>query len=213
MYTEIRDFLNAHNVKLIAVSKTRSVAQIMHLYDQGQRAFGENRVQELMEKQPQLPGDIEWHLIGHLQKNKVKYIAPFIHLIHSADDLELIQTIQKEAYKNDRTIRILLQFHIADEQTKFGLAESDIETIMAARESGQLPNILFCGVMGMATLTDDKDKIRSEFRHLKTIFENLKSRNFCDEVHFREISMGMSGDYEIAVEEGATMVRLGTVLF
>ncbi len=200
-------------VRLVAVSKTKPVQLILEAYDAGQRIFGENRVQELMQKQPLLPADIEWHLIGHLQKNKVKYIAPFVSLIHSVDSLELLETINKEAVKCGRVISCLLQFHIAKEETKFGLSFEEAAALIHAQKFKELKNIKICGVMGMATLATDESLIRSEFRSLHGIFTTLKKQDFSDEKDFKEISMGMSGDYKIAIGEGSTMVRIGSAVF
>ncbi|MCL2682496.1 MAG: YggS family pyridoxal phosphate-dependent enzyme [Bacteroidales bacterium] len=219
------------NVKLIAVSKTKPVSNLQEVYEAGQRDFGENKVQELIEKYPQLPNDIRWHFVGHLQTNKVKYIAPFVHLIHSVDSLKLLKEIDKEAKKNNRVVDCLLEFFIAEEDTKFGLdlqeAEILLETVGArfARPVGNcnewlkggrtppLQNIRICGVMGMATFTPDTEQIRREFQHLHQIFQILKEKYFADQPHFCEISMGMSDDYSIAIEEGSTMIRVGSTIF
>jgi hypothetical protein len=211
MYADIISKLNPTNTQLIAVSKTKPQAAILALYAKGQRAFGENYVQELVEKQATLPNDIDWHMIGHLQTNKVKYIAPFIHTIHSVDSFKLLLEINKQAAKHGRLIRVLLQFHIADEDSKFGFDT----------EGGQwhhfdfhsLQNISVAGVMGMATFTDDKTQVRKEFQKLKQIFDNLKTQYFADSPAFKEISMGMSNDFELAIAEGSTMVRIGSLLF
>lgn len=200
-------------VKLAAVSKTHSVEEIMEAYQTGQRCFAENKAQELSAKQPLLPSDIEWHFIGHLQSNKVKYIAPFVSLIHSVDSLKLLQVIDKEASKNGRTISCLLQFHIAEEDTKFGLDIEEAEEILESKAYRELKNISIAGIMGMATFTDDYDQVRREFRHLKAIFDQLKGKYFAHDPAFREISMGMSDDYEIAVSEGSTLVRIGSSIF
>lgn len=199
--------------RLVAVSKTKTPEQILELYHKGQRIFGENRVQELVPKYEELPGDIEWHAIGHLQTNKVKYIAPFIACIHSVDSLKILKEINKQAKKADRTIDCLLQFHIAEEDTKFGLNQEEATEMLDSPEYKKLKNVRITGVMGMATFTDDEVQVRREFRSLKNIFDQLKARFFSGDDHFREISMGMSGDYKIAVEEGSTMVRIGTLLF
>lgn len=200
-------------MKLVAVSKTHSVEEIMEAYQTGQRCFAENKAQELSAKQPLLPSDIEWHFIGHLQSNKVKYIAPFVSLIHSVDSLKLLQVIDKEASKNGRTISCLLQFHIAEEDTKFGLDIEEAEEILESKAYRELKNISIAGIMGMATFTDDYDQVRREFRHLKAIFDQLKGKYFAHDPAFREISMGMSDDYEIAVSEGSTLVRIGSSIF
>lgn len=200
-------------VTLVAVSKTKPVSDIMQAYNAGQRVFGENKVQELVDKATELPADIEWHLIGHLQTNKVKYIAQFVHLIHAVDSLKLLVEINKQALKHNRIINCLLQFHIADEESKFGLDLTESKAILESEEYNSMHNISICGVMGMATFTEDESKIRSEFRHLKTIFTTLKESFFSDSISFSEISMGMSGDYLLAIEEGSTMVRIGSSIF
>ena len=198
--------------KLIAVTKTKPVPLLQEAYGAGCRRFGENKVQEMAEKQPQLPSDIEWHLIGHLQTNKVKYIAPFVMLIHSVDSLKLLQEINKQATKNDRTIDCLLQIFIADEETKFGLLPAEAESLLTSPELGNLLNVRLVGLMGLATNTGDETKIRGEFRGLKELFDKLAQIQH-PIIDFRELSMGMSGDYRIAVEEGSTMVRVGSAIF
>ncbi|WP_059026026.1 YggS family pyridoxal phosphate-dependent enzyme [Gabonibacter massiliensis] len=200
-------------VKLIAVSKTKPVEAIEEAYKVGQRVFGENRVQELVEKYEALPKDIEWHLIGHLQTNKVKYVAPFVAMIHGVESLRLLDTINKEGEKNGRVIPCLLQFHIAEEETKFGLDEAEAKELLESENYGRMKNIHIMGVMGMATFTEDRKQIRKEFHHLKTIFDDLKQNYFSHDPAFKELSMGMSGDYPIAVEEGSTMVRVGSSIF
>jgi pyridoxal phosphate enzyme (YggS family) len=201
------------HVKLIAVSKTKPVEMIQAAYDAGQRDFGENKAQDMATKFPQLPRDIRWHFIGHLQTNKVKYIAPFVSLIHAADSLKILKEINKQAIKNKRVIDFLLEFHIAAEESKFGLSMKTAEDILQSEEFEQLQNIRLCGVMGMATYTTDTEQIREEFHHLKNIFNQLKNKHFKESDYFKEISMGMSGDYPIAIEEGATMVRIGSKIF
>ena len=213
MLQKILKELAATNTTLVAVSKTKPVAQIQAMYDEGQRIFGENRVQELVEKQAVLPKDIEWHQIGHLQTNKVKYIAPFVSLIHAVDSLKLLKEINKQAIKNNRTIDCLLQFHIAEESSKFGFDQKEVETMLTAEEFKQLSNVRIVGVMGMATFTHDKEQVKLEFRHLKNLFDKLKQNHFQKATEFKEISMGMSGDYQLAVTEGSTMVRIGSLLF
>ncbi|WP_423149636.1 YggS family pyridoxal phosphate-dependent enzyme [Rubrolithibacter danxiaensis] len=203
----------AAKVKLIAVSKTKPVEEIMEAYNAGQRVFGENMVQELAEKQEKLPQDIEWHLIGHLQTNKVKYIAPFVHLIHSVDSLKLLQEVDKQAAKNKRIIDCLLQIHIADEETKFGLDFDEAVELLRSEEFAVLKNIRITGLMGIATNTDNEKQIRDEFYELKTFFEGIKQSFFRKNDYFREISMGMSADYKIAIEQGSTMIRLGSTIF
>ncbi len=213
MYKNIKTYCDDHNVKLVAVSKTKPISSIQELYTAGQRVFGENRVQEMTEKYQQLPNDIEWHLIGHLQKNKVKYIAPFVSMIHSIDSLELLEIVNSQAKANHRIIPVLLQFHIATEETKFGLSLTEAVDLMQMNIKESLSNIKICGVMGMASFTEDLGLIRSEFKTLKNIFDTLKKEYFQDDVAFAEISMGMSGDYKIAIEEGSTMVRIGSAIF
>lgn len=213
MYRVIAKYTENHHVRLVAVSKNQSKAAIMTLYDQGQRVFGENRVQELIEKYEAMPKDIEWHLIGHLQKNKVKYVASFVSMIHSVDSLELLQVIDQQAQKQQRVIPILLQFHIAQEETKFGLSIDECNDLLGHIVQNPLPNIKICGVMGMGSFTENKEQVRREFRLLKSYFDQLKSTYFSTDTHFKEISMGMSGDYEIAIAEGSTMIRVGSALF
>ncbi|HMR88035.1 MAG TPA: YggS family pyridoxal phosphate-dependent enzyme [Saprospiraceae bacterium] len=212
-YNQISQFIARQGVTLVAVSKTKPIEAIQQMYDQGQRVFGENRVQEMEEKYLALPKDIQWHLIGHLQKNKVKYIAPFVSMIHSVDSLELLEIINKEAAKTDRIISVLLQFYIAKEDTKFGLSEAEGLALLDQLVEKPLANIKICGVMGMASFSDDKSLVRSEFRNLKNIFNQLKNKYFAADDTFKEVSMGMSGDYELAIEEGSTMVRIGSALF
>lgn len=199
-------------VKLIAVSKTKPVEMIQEAYNAGQRVFGENKVQEMVSKQPLLPLDIEWHLIGHLQSNKVKYIAPFVALIHSVDSLKLLETINKESVKNNRIIPCLLQIYIAKEETKFGLDESELNEIIIAIEANCFPNIMLKGFMGMATNTENHEQISREFRQLKTVFNHYKTK-LTKADDFTELSMGMSNDYKLAIQEGATMVRIGSNVF
>jgi pyridoxal phosphate enzyme (YggS family) len=201
------------NVKLVAVSKTKPAELLMEAYQAGQHAFGENKVQEIVWKYEELPKDIEWHFIGHLQTNKVKFIAPFVHLIHGVDSVKLLKTINTEAAKIGRIIPCLLQFYIAEEESKFGFLEEEALEFLSSGELNSLKHISISGVMGMATYTDDNDQIRKEFAHLKAIFETLKSKYFADVDDFREISMGMSADYLIAIEEGSTMIRIGSTIF
>jgi PLP dependent protein len=198
---------------LVAVSKTNPVTVIKEAYEAGIRDFGENKVQELVEKQTQLPKDIKWHMIGHLQRNKVKYIAPFVHMIHAVDSLRLLQEIDKQASKNNKIISCLLQIHIAKEDTKFGFNEEELESLLVSEEIHQLNHVKICGLMGMATFTEDENLIRSEFSFLKSIFDQLKKRELPENFILNELSMGMSGDYLIAQEVGSTMVRIGTAIF
>ena len=212
-YNDIQGQLAPYHAQLVAVSKTQPPGAILDLYALGQRKFGENKVQELVPKQEQLPKDIEWHAIGHLQRNKVKYIAPFVAMIESVDSLELLQEINRQAMKCGRVIPCLLQFHIAQESSKFGLSLSDAEQILGSEAFHEMQHIRIAGVMGMATFTEDLAQVRLEFRKLRAIFEHLKATFFPAEPGFCEISMGMSSDYPIALEEGATLVRIGTLLF
>lgn len=213
-YKEITEELNAENVQLVAVSKIQSVADIKKMYDMGQRDFGENYVQELVEKQPLLPTDIHWHFIGHLQSNKVKYIVPFVHLIQSVDSFKLLIEINKQAKKIHKTINCLLQIHISQEETKFGLDENELDEIISSsrNNSEQLSNISINGLMGMASFTNDAQKVRSEMNYLHSLFKKHQSLS-TNNCQLSTLSMGMSGDYKIAVEEGSNMVRIGSLLF
>ncbi len=199
--TELSD-----GVTLVAVSKTKPIEDILELYQLGQLDFGENYVQELVDKQAQLPKDIRWHFIGHLQSNKVKYIAPFVHLIHGVDSLKLLQEINKQAAKNNRVINCLLQVHIAEEETKFGFDESELKALPDVCEFN---NIRVIGLMGMASFSDDEQKVRGEFKHLKSIFDAFSTQHLA----FSILSMGMSGDYKMAIAEGSNMIRIGSLLF
>jgi PLP dependent protein len=202
-----------NQVKLIAVSKTKPIDAIWEAYNAGQRLFGENRPQEMLLKYNELPKDIEWHMIGHLQTNKVKYIAPFVSLIHGAENLNLLQTINKEAVKNNRVINCLLQFHIASEETKFGLTIDEARNMLKSEIFKSLKNIKIIGVMGMASFVNDSAQIKSEFENLKSNFTILKNEHFPSDSGFTVISMGMSGDFELAIKCGSTMVRVGTAIF
>jgi len=201
------------NVQLIAVSKTKPASAVQEAYNAGQRAFGENKVQEMTEKHEALPKDIHWHLIGHLQTNKVKYIASFVHMIHAVDSLKLLQEINRQAEKNNRVIPCLLQFHIAEEETKFGLDFSEAEELLQSREFVELQNVSIAGLMGMASFTENTEQIADEFRNLNNYFHIIKSHYFKFNPEFRHLSMGMSSDYAIAIAEGSTMVRIGSTLF
>jgi len=200
-------------VKLVAVSKTKPVADILEAYNSGQRIFGENRVQELLNKKDLLPNDIAWHLIGHLQSNKIKYIVPFVSMIQSVDSIKLLVSINSEAKINNRVIDCLLQIHIASEETKFGFSMCDLEENLRSEDVSMFRNVRLCGVMGMASFTTDITQIRKEFGYLRSCFNSLKSNYFSSIREFTEISMGMSGDYELAIEEGSTMVRIGSLIF
>ena len=200
------------NVTLVAVSKTKPISDLIEAYDAGQRIFGENKIQEMAEKWEELPKDIQWHMIGHVQTNKVKFMATFVSLIHGVDSLKLLLEINKQAKKNNRTIDCLLQMHIAEEETKFGLDEKELENLLQSEEFKQLNNINIVGLMGMATFTENQSQIKKEFTHLKAIFDakqNLKSKIF----NLESLSMGMSGDYQLAIECGSTMVRIGSSIF
>jgi PLP dependent protein len=208
-YKQLVDTLG-ENVTLVAVSKTKPIEDIKALYDLGQRDFGENYVQELVDKQSQLPSDIRWHFIGHLQSNKVKYIAPLVHLIHGVDSLKLLKEINKQATRTGRTIDILLQVHIAQEETKFGMDEKELEEAVA--QSASLTSIRIRGLMGMASFTEDMNKVRAEFHFLKSLFDKYAQLPTPDS-RLQTLSMGMSSDYIIAIEEGSNMVRIGSLLF
>lgn len=201
------------HVTLVAVTKTRPVELLEEAYSLGLRDFGENRVQEMCDKQPLLPADVRWHQIGHLQTNKVKFIAPFVHLIHSVDSLKLLAEINRQAAKNERVIDVLLQVYIAKEESKFGLDDDEVFEILNNHETAAMKNIRICGLMGMATFTDNDHVVRKEFASLKNLFENLRNDFFSGHEEFKWLSMGMSGDYHIAIEEGSNMVRIGTALF
>jgi len=209
---KIKDEIPA-DVEIIVVTKTKTIEDILPLYSAGQRNFGENKVQELIGKKPMLPQDIQWHFIGHLQSNKVKLIAPFVHLIQSIDSLKLLKEVNREGIRHKRIINCLLQFHIASEETKFGLDLSEAQEILDSDEYNSMTNISINGIMGMATFTKDKNLIRSEFRDLRTCFDILRNDYFSKQEDFREISMGMSSDYQIAIEEGSTMIRIGSAIF
>lgn len=200
-------------ILLVAVSKTKPVEDIQEAYDAGQRVFGENHALEMRDKHEVLPKDIDWHFIGHLQTNKIKYIVSFARMIHSIDTFNLLQAVNKEAAKRDKVIDCLLQFHIAEEETKFGLSMEEAEEILNSDVFKAMRNVRICGVMGMATNTDDMVQVRKEFKHLKEIFCTLKAKYFTDNEWFKEISMGMSHDYPIAIEEGSTIVRVGSKIF
>jgi pyridoxal phosphate enzyme (YggS family) len=210
--TNLRQSLPA-GCTLVAVSKTKPAEAIQEAYEAGQRVFGENKAQELTGKYETLPKDIEWHMIGHLQSNKVKYIAPFISLIHSVDSFKLLEEINKQGAKVNRVLNCLLQIHIAEEETKFGFSEQEILDLIKQASFNSLNNIQVIGLMGMATFTDHAEQVRKEFRSLKMIFEKLKSIALPKQIEMSVLSMGMSGDYKIAIEEGSTMVRVGSAIF
>lgn len=197
------------SVTLVAVTKTKSVAEIMEAYDAGQRDFGENKIQEMTAKYEQLPKDIRWHMIGHLQSNKVKYMASFVHLIHGVDKFSTLVEIDKQAQKNNRIIDCLLQVHIAQEETKFGFSTNEIETILASNEFQSLQNVNVIGLMGMATFTNDESQIQAEFHSLSEFYQQIKQKN----PQFSTLSMGMSSDYKLAISEGSTVIRVGSAIF
>ncbi len=209
LIAEIKPFI----AKLIAVSKTKPAEDILQFYNIGQKIFGENKVQEMVSKYEALPKDIEWHLIGHLQTNKVKFIAPFVSMVHSVDSLKLLQEINTHAKKNNRIIDCLLQIFIADEETKFGLSKEELLQLLSSKEFSLLKNIRICGLMGMATNIDDEKKISNEFSQLKKLFDVVKQKYFSSESSFKELSIGMSSDYKIALQHGATLIRVGSIIF
>jgi pyridoxal phosphate enzyme (YggS family) len=205
----IKSTLPEH-VTLVAVSKTKPVPDLMEAYDAGQRIFGENKIQEMVDKWEEMPKDIEWHMIGHVQTNKVKYMAPFVNLIHGVDSLKLLEEINKQALKNNRVIDCLLQIYIAEEETKFGLDEEELTALLSSNSFLNMKNIRIVGLMGMATFTDNQNQIKKEFTHLKSIFDTLRGR---DTLQYSTLSMGMSGDYQLAISCGSTMVRIGSSIF
>jgi len=200
-------------VKVVAVSKFHPTEQIREAYDAGQRLFGESRVQELVNKQQELPADVEWHFIGSLQRNKVKQIAPFVSLIHSLDSERLMREIEKQGAAFERVIPCLLQIHIAEEETKSGFTPEECRRFLEEGSWKKCPHLQIAGMMGMATYTDEREQVRREFRLLKDLFEECKVKYFANDAAFRELSMGMSGDYPIALEEGSTLIRVGTLIF
>ena len=197
------------NVKLVAISKTKPNEDLMEAYNAGQRILGENKIQEMTDKWEELPKDIEWHMVGHVQRNKVKYMAPFVSLIHAVDSLKLLKEINKRAKQNERTINCLLQIKIADEDSKFGISSEEAREILNSEAYSKMENVKVIGLMGMATFTDDEDQVRSEFKYLKSVFDKFRDEH----PNLKELSMGMSGDYQIAVECGSTMVRIGSSIF
>lgn len=210
-YLQIKSSIPEH-VSLVAVSKTKPVSHLIEVYNAGQRIFGENKIQEMTEKWEQMPNDIQWHMIGHIQTNKVKFMAPYVNLIHGVDSLKLLEEINKQALKNDRIINCLLQIHIAVEETKFGLNENELNELLATESFSKLNNIKIDGLMGMATFTNNQDQIKKEFDHLKSIFDALKNTKFKN-FELKTLSMGMSGDYPLAITCGSTMVRIGSSIF
>jgi PLP dependent protein len=213
-WRNIAEACRARHVTLVAVSKTKPIEDILSLYALGQRDFGENYVQELVTKQPLLPEDIRWHFIGHLQSNKVKSIAAFVHMIHGVDSFKLLQEINKQGTKHSRKINCLLQIHVAQEETKFGLDETELKNLLENFTSAdEMEFVRICGLMAMASFTENRETIRQEFRRVKKIFESIQDRYFYHDDQFREMSMGMSSDYQIAMEEGSTMIRVGSLIF
>ncbi|MEB2781248.1 YggS family pyridoxal phosphate-dependent enzyme [Algoriphagus sp. C2-6-M1] len=207
-----KTFIN-QECQLVAVSKTKPLEDLKVAYSAGIRDFGENKVQELQAKQPEMPEDVNWHMIGHLQSNKVKYIAPFVYLIHGVDSFKLLREINKQGKKIDRKINVLLQIHIAEEETKFGFDKEELDEMLSNPDFVNLSHVSIQGVMGMATFSENKNQVRKEFRGLKTLLEELRSRQLPEFVQLKDISMGMSGDYQIAQEEGSTIVRIGSAIF
>jgi PLP dependent protein len=207
----IKSLLPEH-VTLVAVSKTKPVPDLMEAYEAGQRIFGENKIQEMVDKWEEMPKDIQWHMIGHVQSNKVKYMAPFVSLIHGVDSLKLLEEINKQALKNNRIIHCLLQIYIAEEESKFGLDEEELSALLASSTFQEMKNIRIVGLMGMATFTDNQNQIKKEFTHLKSIFNKLQLLN-TKNCPLNTISMGMSGDYQLAIACGSTMVRIGSSIF
>jgi PLP dependent protein len=210
--TQVRDNI-PEGVKLVAVSKNNPVESVLEAYSVGQKVFGENRVQELLPKHEALPKDIEWHLIGHLQRNKVKFIASFVSVIHSIDSFKLLKEVNSEAKRNNRVIDVLLQFHVAQEETKYGLSLEDAVAILEDPSFQEMKNIRVIGIMGMASFVEDENQIRQEFKKLKLIFDKMKMNYFPTVSSFKELSMGMSSDYQLAIEEGSTIVRVGSKIF
>jgi pyridoxal phosphate enzyme (YggS family) len=207
----IKSTLSEH-VTLVAVSKTKPVSDLMQAYEAGQRIFGENKIQEMTDKWEEMPKDIQWHMIGHVQSNKVKFMAPFVSLIHGVDSLKLLQEINKQALKNNRIIDCLLQIHIAEEETKFGLDENELNQLLSSFELKEMKNIRILGLMGMATFTENQNQIKKEFTHLKSIFDSIQAIEN-ENLQLNTISMGMSGDYQLAIDCGSTMVRIGSSIF
>lgn len=200
------------HVTLVAVSKTKPVSDLIQAYEAGQRIFGENKIQEMTDKWEEMPKDIQWHMIGHVQSNKVKFMAPFVNLIHGVDSLKLLHEINKQALKNNRVIDCLLQIYIAEEESKFGLDENELNELLSSSEFKEMKNIRILGLMGMATFTEDQNQIKKEFTHLKSIFDSIQTIQD-ENLQLNTISMGMSGDYQLAIECGSTMVRIGSSIF
>ncbi len=212
-YLSLKSYTDEKGVKIAAVSKTHGIEKIQQLYDLGQRIFAENKAQEMVQKHSELPADIEWHFVGHLQRNKVKYIAPFVSFIHSVDSLKLLKEINKEAGKNNRTIDCLFQIDIAEDETKFGMDFPEAREILAGENLWQMENVNICGLMAIATLTDDRTQIEKEFESLSAFFEEIQKTYFSYSNHFKELSIGMTGDYDLAIKAGSTIIRVGSYLF
>lgn len=210
---EIKQQLSSTDALLVAVSKTKPNADIIEAYEAGQRHFGENKVQEMVDKAEALPKDIHWHMIGHLQRNKVKYIAPFVHLIHSVDSLRLLKEINKQAKKQERVIPCLLQMHIAEEETKFGLDKNELKELLESEAFEAMENVKIMGLMGMATFTEDEAKVKREFASLKKLFDECKATYSGPKLDWQYLSMGMTNDYKLALEEGSNVVRIGSAIF
>jgi len=210
----IHEKIAPYACRLVAVSKTKPVSLLMEAYEAGMRDFGENKVQEMVDKHEQMPEDVRWHMIGHLQRNKVKYIVPFVHLIHSVDSARLLKEVEKQAAKVERQVDCLLQMHIAEEESKFGLSEEELKELLHGDMLRSAQHVRIVGLMGMATFTDNEQQVRKEFKYLKRLFDQVKNDTALPEqVQMQELSMGMSGDYPIALEEGSTMIRIGTTIF
>lgn len=209
----LQQTLSNYSATLVAISKTKPMEDLQAAYDAGQRHFGENKVQEMTDKWEQLPKDICWHMVGHLQTNKVKYLAPYVHLIHSVDSLKLLHEINKQASKHDRVIDVLLQVYIAQEDTKYGLDEEELLALLNSPQLAEWPHVRVVGLMGMASNTNDESQIRQEFRGLRSLFDSLKEQFQSDQIQLHQLSMGMSGDYLLALEEGSTLIRVGSAIF
>lgn len=212
-YLDLKAYTDEREVGLVAISKTKPVSQLMEAYELGQRIFGENKAQEMADKQPQMPEDVEWHFVGHLQRNKVKTIAPFVSLIHSVDSEKLLNEIDKEAAKQKRVIPVLFQIHISQDESKYGYTYEGLREQLKAKKPSNYPNVAIRGLMGIATLTDNEDQIQQEFRTLREFYDELKAGYFPDDPHFRELSMGMTSDYHLAIAEGSTYIRVGSYIF
>lgn len=212
-YLDLKAYTDEHNVGLVAISKTKPVSQLIEAYELGQRVFGENKAQEMADKYPQMPEDVEWHFVGHLQRNKVKTIAPFVSLIHSVDSEKLLNEINKEAAKQNRVIPVLFQIHISQDESKYGYTYEGLRDQLKAKNPSHYPNVAIQGLMGIATLTDNEDQIQQEFRALREFYNELKADYFSHDPAFTELSMGMTSDYHLAIAEGSTFIRVGSYIF